>query len=433
MAIFNLHKINLLFSLKTKLFSQLTFYSLFINFMVQYGKYQRKGGRENMTTYPFTYAVFYRSLIEPFTQLNQYDINHILFAGNINIEETHSDYISRVLGNGYVSGNKTIRNELAKRISLLTPQEIAPRIKMLGLQDLPLVLSTAKKLIQIADVSEQLQNQLLTKADTVGGELFIAELFQLSLRCHNQKLKLDAEHKKYLATLSTIDIQTQLPKDQENALHDASTPSNESISKTLDIADEELKAETDKLIEYYYKLYEEKKLDMEEKDYATWQKINLPADMDYFLRLIAPMLHESALISLDYADVITVSNIDFEHKCYHSGHIEILELSCPSYDLSLYSNALTQLKQCRKCLLYITGGMESSLYDITKIADILEEHLHPDAHFVYGARYDNTLINRYNLLLICHFDDSDKRAIISPEDIEDIINASLAANVNIKM
>lgn len=379
-----------------------------------------------MTTYPFTYAVFYRSLIEPFTQLNQYDINHILFAGNINIEETHSDYISRVLGNGYVSGNKTIRNELAKRISLLTPQEIVPRIKMLGLQDLPLVISTAKKLIQISDISEQLQNQLLIKADTVDGELFIAELFQLSLRCHNQKLKLNAEYKKYLATLSTIDIQTQQPKNHENTLRDTSAPPNESISKTVDIADEELTTETDKLIEYYYKLYEEKKLDMEEKDYATWRKINLPADMDYFLRLISPMLHEPALIKLDYADVITVSNIDFERKCYHSGHIEVLEISCPAYDLSLYENSLAQLKQCRRCLLYITGGMESSLYDITKIADILEEHLHPDAHFVYGARYDNTLINRYNLLLICHFDDSDKRDIISPEDIEDIINTSLA-------
>lgn len=81
-----------------------------------------------MTKYPLTYAVLYRSLIEPFTQLNQYDINHILFAGNIGIDETHPDYISRVLGNGYVSGNKTIQKEFTKRIAMLTPSELVSRI-----------------------------------------------------------------------------------------------------------------------------------------------------------------------------------------------------------------------------------------------------------------------------------------------------------------
>lgn len=232
-----------------------------------------------MTKYPLTYAVFYRSLIEPFTQSNQYDINHILLAGNIDVTETHPDYISRVLGNGYVSGNKTIRKVFTKRIALLTPSELVPRIKRLALQDIPLVVTTAKKLIQISDISLELQHQLLEKADTIDSELFLAELFQLSLRCHNQKLKIDAEHRKYLSALAMDKSKSELPQ-KELDPKDLLSVSIDSLLEHTQTNSKDQKDKAEKLLEHYYEQYKIQKLDAEEKDYATWRRINLPEDME---------------------------------------------------------------------------------------------------------------------------------------------------------
>lgn len=376
-----------------------------------------------MMKYPLTYAVFYRSIIEPQTLLRQYAVNNALFSGDSNLADTHPDYISPVIGNGYVSGNKTIRSELIQKIQNMPAEELTSHIQLLNLQDIPTVILTIRKLLSIADISDSLRERLLEKADTVNEEVFIAEIFQQSLKYHNKKLKLSSEDKIFLNNLSNYDVnEPDIPQDEEKVFADSVSdtspfisPSNSEYPAVYD--------EIDKIIERVQNgTINTTELD---GDSAHWKRLHLPDDFERLMVSVAPMLIEkNNIISLDLADVTSVCHLNLKTKTCGDGHIEILVVSCPKNDTSIYTDALKQIKNCSDALIHITGDVD--LMEVTDLTEILYNYLEPDANLIFGVALDVNIYDRYIIQVICYINDSAKEDdIISMDDIRQVIDSHM--------
>lgn len=374
-----------------------------------------------MTKYPLTYAVFYRSIIEPQTLLHQYEVNNALFSGDINLSDTHPDFIGSVMGNGYVSGSKTIRGELIQKIQNTSAEELASHVRLLNLRDIPTIILTIRKLLAIADISDSLRDRLLEKADTVSEELFIAEIFQQSLKYHNKKLRLSNEDKEFLNNLSNYDVnEPNISQDEEKSFEDSvndtssfTSPSDRELSNSYD--------EIDRIIEQA-RNDELNTIDPDE-DSAHWKRIHLPDDFERLMNSVAPLLiEEKNFISLDLADVTSVCHLDLETKTCRDGYIEILVVSCSKNDTSMYTNALKQIKNCTDVLIHISGDV--NLMEVEDLTKGLYEYIEPDANIIWGLRFDECMGDRYVIQVICYIKDPVKEDdILSQEDISRIIDS----------
>ena len=345
-----------------------------------------------MIKYPLTYAVFYRSIIEPQTLLHQYEVNNALFSGDINLSDMHPDFIGSVMGNGYVSGNKTIRGELVQKIQNMSVEELASHVQLLNLRDIPTVILTIRKLLSIADISDSLRNRLLEKSDALNEDVFIAEIFQQSLKNHNKTLKLNSKDKAFLNNLSNYDVnEPDIQQDVEKSFEDSV---NDKSSFTIE----------------------------PEGDFARWKRFYLPDDFQRLMTDVAPLLaEENNIISLDLADVISVCHLGWETRICHNGHIEMLVASCPKNDISMYTNALKQINNCTDALIHISGDV--NLMEVEDLTRGLYEYIEPDANIVWGACLDENMPNRCIIRVICYIRDSENEDVLSADDINQILDS----------
>lgn len=355
--------------------------------------------------------------------LHQYEVNNALFSGDINLSDMHPDFIGSVMGNGYVSGNKPIRGELVQKIQTMSAEELASHVQLLNLRDIPTVILTIRKLLAIADISDSLRDRLLEKSNTLNEDVFIAEIFQQSLKNHNKTLKLSNKDKAFLNNLSNYDvnepdIQQDVEKSFEDFVNDASSftsPSDSEFSSGYDEIDRILEqVRNDKL----------NTIDPDE-DSAHWKRFYLPDDFERLITSVAPILiDENSVILLDLADVITTCNLDLETKTCGNGHIEILVVSCPNNDTSMYKEALKQIKNCTDALLYISGDVD--LMVVTDIENILQDHLAEDGNLIFGAGLDIDIVDRYIIRVICYISDSEKdEDVLSADDINQILDSCM--------
>lgn len=331
-----------------------------------------------MIRYPLTYAVFFQSIIKPFSSLTQYKANHALFFGELFDIEPANDAIAAGTYSDYVKGLRPVRATLTEKICPMPLETLSNRITLLGLQDMPAVLETTKKLLAITDISEPLRTALLNDAQSLTAEQFLAKIFQYSLMCSNTKIKLTKKDIQYLNNFG---------------LNESDNPEN----TFFDIDDEIVH-----IIEEAHK--SPIAIGSFWGNYIYEQDLVLPGDFNSFIAYIAPFVEDKGFINLDFADVQSICNFDLENKTCKSGTIKIFEVQCPVGDLSYLHRVLGTLHTCENCMANISADTSFGLEDLYDIISLISDNLAPDAYFTFGMCYSDEMNQRAKIQLVCKFD-----------------------------
>ena len=140
-------------------------------------------------------------------------------------------------------------------------------------------------------------------------------------------------------------------------------------------------------------------------DSFSWKRIELPSDFEYLIASVSNLLTEdNQIIHLDLADIITVCQLDLDTKTCKNGHLELLELSCDKYNISIFKKALKQLPNYLYALLYVTGDI--NLREFTGIKELVENHAMFDATIFYDVHIQKHMGNRYKIQVLCYIPDS---------------------------
>ena len=331
-----------------------------------------------MRRYPLTYAVFFQSIIKPFSSLTQYKANHALFFGELFDIEPANDAIAAGTYSDYVKGLRPVRATLINELCPMPLPTLSNRITMLGLQDMPAVLETTKKLLAIMDISEQLRTALLNDAQSLTSEQFLAKIFQFSLMCPNTKVKLTKEDMQCLNNL-----ELNVSDNQEDRFVDE----DDQIDSIIEHAD------TNPITLGHFS-----------GNYIYEQDLVLPKDYDTLIAYITPILDEDRSISLDFADVKSVLDFDLEKKTCKNGTIKIYELQCCMKDFSYFDKVLESLHTCGNCIINVMAGYEFGLFDLYDIITKVSDNLAPDADSAFGMGFSDDLDQEIKIQLVCKFD-----------------------------
>lgn len=365
-----------------------------------------------MKNYLLTYAVFFQSIIVPYSSLKKYRSNHALFFGELYEKDKSINSIPTSMCTDYIKGARPVREELVhKMCKEFTPEKLTAHIDLLGIQDISAVFETLKKLLHIVELSESLRKELLEKLENAENkELFLVEIFRLSLQIPNTKCGLSKNDMLFLNNLASTEI-AETP---------AYEPKEESATIPLEevIPDKE-KSFHNKLVDSIYDEIDQLLTDSTNTSYfghpfsgqtILLQEVNLPADFDALIRYVGPFMDSSSLIYMDFADVGCVCNLDVEKKCCRNGSIFIFETTFNPKNSNTLKEVLYHLPPCNDYLLMVTAGLEIDLSTFQNIADTVQDHLYQeDGTIVYSLKtsevYDST---HAKLQLVCHVAESVK-------------------------
>ena len=73
-------------------------------------------------------------------------------------------------------------------------------------------------------------------------------------------------------------------------------------------------------------------------------------------------------------------------------------------DTSILKRALKQLPTHFDALLHITGDMEP--LDMMNLSEIVQDYVNPDNNILLAARFDESMLNRCSIQIICRIPDS---------------------------
>lgn len=345
-----------------------------------------------MIRYPLTYAVFFQSIIKPFSSLTQYKANHALFFGELFDIEPANDAIAAGTYSDYVKGLRPVRATLTEKICPMPLETLSNRITMLGLQDMPAVLETTKKLLAITDISEQLRAALLVDAQSLTAEQFLAKVFQYSLMRSNTKIKLTKEDVQYLNNLG------------------------ENISDNQDIRFAYENEHIDSIIEKSDKNFIP--TDSSSNNNIYEQELRLPEDFDTFIAYIAPLFDKDRAIRFDFSHVQSILDFHIEKKACKNATIKIFEITCCMEELSSFDKVLESLHTCENCIINVMAGYKFWLDDLYAIITRVSKNLAPNSNFAFGMCYSDDLDQGVKIQLICKVDITHKKDADTPNQTD---------------
>ena len=356
-----------------------------------------------MKTLPFTYAVFYNTIIAPNTLVSQKNVNWILFIGEPTVSDTHPEYFSTTIGNGYASGNKTIRKTLVSSVNNLSDEELLRRIQLIALQDVPAVFEKLLLLIEILDISPGLKDSLLAESTQMDMELFLGKVFQMSIKGNNLKLKMTDSLRESLCGDFMHVIEDPLPQTEVPAQKSTDTSADIPVSDevtdtsaqtadtsqgpeitwdTLDYSSPAFYEDLKKLLHYTpsaFNIFEELTA-----PHIYYQELLLPRDFKLFLQFAEPIIFDTGIINVDMADIYSACNIDLEHKICTDGTPQIMNIVCPANDFSLLESAIQHIGTTEAVLTAITFDEDGTLDKMETINSIVQDHVGPDSYVIMG-------------------------------------------------
>lgn len=148
-----------------------------------------------MPLLPLNFPVFYHCAVKSNTILSQYDAVSVLLTGKRRnkkpedlSENTPIIHISDADAANYISGKKHIKREILERVPDLTLQDAVTRLKALGFQDIGKIRNALVRLLDILELSPDVQEKLLS--DDSEEELALAaSMFLMALRYPSKKLR----------------------------------------------------------------------------------------------------------------------------------------------------------------------------------------------------------------------------------------------------
>lgn len=310
-----------------------------------------------MDLFPLTFAVFFQSIISPHMSVNKQMAKDALFAGRLNIEKSDLEYIAPGTFSDYIKGNRPVRTTTINQICNMKAEELVLHIELLGLQDIPSVLMTIKKLLHIVDISEQLRSELLLEADqTKRLESYLANIFQLSLKCSNTKRKLSDEDIIFLIKISESNFDSYEKNYEE---------------KSYSTSQENRQTKKEQSTNNNLKIFNGLRY--------CWQDVILPDDFDSFKTYVV----DNTIISFEDIEQIC--------KC-NSVIIKILEVSYFK-DIHKYDYQKIFYKEnldyCEWCHISISGDITlSQAHDYT---DIIKEIVGNDTDIIFTAQYNEEI------------------------------------------
>ncbi len=342
-----------------------------------------------MMKLPFTYAVFYHTIMEPNTTTTQKTINWILFTGEPTPSEHHPAYFKPTVGCGYTSGAKLISKDIIDAICSISVEELARRVSLIKLQDVPAAYHKLLDLIKILDISTELRNELLFTATGMDMESFIGKMFQLSLKGTNKKLRLNDSLKELLhnpdiTTIITAPNSDEPIPDSPQSLGQRSLNMEQDLKEMLQY--DESRPNPFKLLSSPHTFY---------------QELVLPRDYNLLLQVIAPLIIKPGLIDLDLADIHTAIGFDFEQHTCRPGKLMLIDAMCPLRDYTNLINALPYVSGAQSCILSLTAGQDIELSEVSEITNIVSCNISPDATLIFGADIDETYTENCTIQLIC--------------------------------
>lgn len=352
-----------------------------------------------MGVYPLTFAVFYQAIIKPNARLDQYRSIHVLLRGELlDMIKDRTDLPSPGTYSEYVKGKRPVRKESVNEICGLEPERLVDRIIMLGLQDMPAVMDAVKNLLKISDISEQLSKELIAEADTTDNrELFLAKMFQLSLKRSNKARKLTQEDISILmeirrfgsdVELNEIMYEKEEPEESEKSEEPEQTVGEQYPNNRGHFKEEH--KEIEQLLFGYREASEE--LKRFRGKYVSYQEVNLPDDFEAFITRVAPVAVEPMHIYLDFADIMAVCHLDLDKKICKDGQIKIIEIVCGFEDTDFIKTAISVINEKDDCLVVISMSEGGGLNEMSQVADLICE-MASDGNTIFGGRIDETQLS----------------------------------------
>jgi len=330
-----------------------------------------------MKSFPLTFAVFFQSIINPNMSLNKNMAKDALFSGAFNIKNSNSEYIAPGTFSDYIKGKRPVRATSVNQICNMQLEELAPRIGMLGLQDMPAVLTAVKNLLEIVDISVQLRQELQTEANELKSEkLYLAKIFQMSLKCSNTKKVLSNKDILFLGGIGGVDFNPNA----EVAYSDAED------SVDMNYKEPRVPERIERLLEEYrisdnvVKVFHGIKI--------CWQNVILPDDFEALMASVAPMVGDFGMVNLDFDDIVNVCALDLDNKVCKDGYLQLLEVSWVCNDPSCFTEAFKgmDMQGCQACVMMLSG--DYSLLDANEIVSIVYQEVNENVDILLELVYD---------------------------------------------
>lgn len=338
-----------------------------------------------MKSYPLTFAVFFQSILAPNMSVPKNNAKDILFAEQYPLPENSVAGLSSGTFSDYIKGKRPIRAESVRLISKMPPEALISRMKLLGLQDMHAALQSTKNLLEICEISTSLRQELQTEADTEPiPALYLAKIFQLSLKCDNKKRLLTSEDTAFLHKIDTMAFPWQ--EEPKQAAADISGDSD-----TISLADLETYGSDSLpfLIPKEKQLFEKYGIFLLKEKFfkgfhISLQDVILPEDFDAFWTFIRPAFSENSVLELSVENVIETCALDMEEKICKKGKLQLLEASCINGDLSRLQTSLLNLDftNCKNCIVVLFGDI--SLMEADEIAVLFQDLLTDSAAIIFG-------------------------------------------------
>lgn len=382
-----------------------------------------------MNHLPLTYAVFFHAIILPNTTSTQVIINNILFTGEPDPSEHQAGYFSTTIGSGYTSGAKNISKNLIDLICDLSIEELTRRISLIKLQDIPATFNKLVSFIKVLDLSDELKNNLLSDSANTDMLSFIAQVFQLSIKGVNEKLRLNNSIKQILHNPDIDQIISSLVAKSIIAPSSTSTPSDitdtepqedivsePSFKDTVaDISDAfQVIASTEDYQKWLKKLQKEWGYDEHKPSpFKTFrsphmfcQELILPRDFNLFVQVIGPLLFKTSFINLDFEDIHTAIGFDpYTKKCV-PGKLMLLDALCPLDDYTYLELLLQYVASANNCIMSFAFPENIGFNESIDLSTLVSSYLDPDAIILYGIDFDQSLSEHCSIQLLCLLDES---------------------------
>ena len=304
-----------------------------------------------MKTYPLTFAVFFQSILAPNMSVTKNHAKDILFAEQYPPPEHSIPVLSPGTYSDYIRGKRPVRAESVRFLCGMPPENLVRRIQLLGLQDMPAALSSVKKLLEICEISADLRQKLQTEAEeTKDPALYLAKIFQLSLKCDNKKILLEKEDVLLLNTIEKYHVSNAKERDFQGFQ-------------------------------------------------ISFQEVKLPEDFERLWAYVLSFVSVDSSITYDFAimldmeQVIKICALDMERRICTKGNLTLVEVSCAHRSFANLQKTLDlfRLDLCTGLLLGIFG--DASLSEASDILQIFENTFTESPDIGLSIAYKNQLPN----------------------------------------
>lgn len=354
------------------------------------------------------YATFYNSAIRNLTSLSQTDVVNVLFYGTT-VEDCLGTPISTSMGSHLIKGRAQVPKKHRMNVWSCSRDELSDRLRLLEIQNLDGSYQAASRLIQVTGVSDDSIDELAKNCESEDDKYaYIAAVFNLCTKCPKQNV--------HVLTEKQIELLEQL---RERDVPELFEPAEE-------VSDgepgEELREEKAPLIlDYEFPRDDSLHISVDDlfDDSGVSVRetiVNLPVEQEKYFALFS---NDIGFINLDAADVLNIfrlgddGNHEFRFFCYEGSLAKILKRMPEAFEG----------RTCDGCLMNYIGSDNMSFMEINEAADILQEHVHPDACIMFGAAFNPEFLDDHTeIWLLCSFVDTTE---LTNDDVAQVIFGSL--------